>query len=107
MLPPPLWSQVLDAMLLNIQQTELLLSIVQQKPIPLRLWHFLVWLGQKFGRDVDQGRLIDLRLTHQELAEAIGMTRVSVTRMLQEFEEKGMLLRHERRIVICRQANGI
>jgi CRP-like cAMP-binding protein len=61
MLPPHLWSQVLDAMLLNIQQTEELLNIVQQKPVTLRLWHFLVWLGQKFGRDVDHGRLIDFR----------------------------------------------
>ena len=106
-LPFEVWSQALDAMLSHVQQTEELLNIAHQKPVSQKLWQFLIWLGQKFGRNVDCGRLIDLRLTHQELAEAISMTRVSVTRMLQEFEEKGMLLRHERRIVICRQANRI
>jgi len=47
---------------------------------------------------LDQGRLIDLSITHQELA-VINTTRVSVTRMLQQFAEEGMLLRHERRLI--------
>ena len=100
-LPSELWHQVLDAMLLHIQQAEELLSIVHQKPVSLRLWQFLVWLGQKFGCDVEQGRLIDLGLTHQEIAEVINSTRVSVTRMLQQFESEGILLRQQRRFVLC------
>jgi len=99
-LPSELWSQALDAMLSHIQQTEELLTILHQKPVSRRLWDFLVWLGQKFGRDVDQGRLIDLQLTHQELAEATSATRVSVTRMLQQFESEGMLLRHQRQFIL-------
>ncbi len=99
-LPSELWKQALDAMLLHIQQTEELLNINHRKSVSLRLWQFLVWLSQKFGRDVEQGRLIDLSVTHQELAEAISATRVSVTRMLQEFESEGRLQRHSRRFVI-------
>ena len=94
------WYQALDAMLLHIQQAEELLSIVHRKPVSLRLWQFLVWLSQKFGCDIEQGRLIDLGLTHQEMAEVINTTRVSVTRMLQQFEDEGMLLRHQRRLII-------
>lgn len=105
-LPPGLWEQALDAMLSHIQQTEELLSIVHRKPVSLRLWQFLLWLAQKFGRDVDKGRLIDLGVTHQEMAEVINTTRVSVTRMLQQFEEEGMLLRHERRLILCLQPSG-
>ncbi len=100
-LPSELWYQVIDELLLHIQQTEELLSIVHRNPISLRLWQFLVWLGQKFGRDVEQGRLIDLRVTQQEMAEVINTTRVSVTRLLQQFELEGVLLRHQRRFVIC------
>lgn len=100
-LPFDLWYQALDAMLLHIQQSEELLNIIHRKPVSLRLWQFLVLLGQKFGRDVDQGRLIDLGVTHQEIAEVINTTRVSVTRMLQQFEEEGILLRHERRFILC------
>lgn len=100
-LPPEMWYQALDAMLVHIQQGEELLSIIHRKPVSLRLWQFLVWLGKKFGRDVDRGRLIDLGVTHQEIAEVINTTRVSVTRILQEFEEQEMLVRHERRLVLC------
>ena len=100
-LPSGLWYQALDAMLLHIQQAEELLSIVHRKPVSLRLWQFLIWLSQKFGRDVDQGRLIDLGVTHQEMAEVINTTRVSVTRVLQQFESEGMLLRHQRRLILC------
>ncbi len=100
-LPSELWYQELEAMLLHIQQAEELLSIVHRKPVSLRLWQFLVWLNQKFGRDVAQGRLIDLSVTHQELSEVINTTRVSVTRILQQFEDEGALLRHERRLILC------
>lgn len=65
------------------------------------LWQFLIWLGQKFGRDVEAGRLIDLGVTHQEIAEAINTTRVSVTRILQQLETEGMLRRYQRRLVLC------
>jgi CRP-like cAMP-binding protein len=99
-LPSELWYQELEAMLLQIQQTEELLSIVHRKPVSSRLWQFLLWLNQKFGRDVDQGRLIDLNITHQELSEVINTTRVSVTRILQQFQEEGILLRHERRLIL-------
>jgi CRP-like cAMP-binding protein len=99
-LPPYLWHQALNAMVSHIQQAEELLSIVHRKPVSLRLWQFLVWLGEKFGRDVDQGRLVDLGVTHQEMAEVINTTRVSVTRLLQQFEEEGMVLRHQRRLIL-------
>ena len=88
-------------MLLHIQQAEEILNILHRKPVSLRLWQFLVWLSQKFGRDVAQGRLIELGVTHQEMAEVLNTTRVSVTRMLQQFEEEGMLVRHDRRMVLC------
>lgn len=100
-LPPHLWHQDINALLSHIQQAEELLSIVHRKPISLRLWQFLVWLSEKFGRDVEQGKLIDLNVTHQEMAEVLNTTRVTVTRLLQQFEEEGTLLRHKRRIILC------
>ncbi len=89
-LPEALWCQALDAIVSHIQQAEELFSIVHRKPASVRLWQFLVWLGEKFGRDVEQGRLIDLGVTHQEMADAVNMTRVTVTRLLQQFETEGM-----------------
>ncbi len=100
-LPKPLWYQASDAIVLHIQQAEELLNIVHLNPVSLRLWQFLVWLGDRFGRDVDQGRLIDLGLTQQELAEAIGATRVTVTRLLGQYESEGKLERYQRQLLLC------
>ena len=98
--PPDLWHQDINALLSHIQQAEDLLSIVHRKPISLRLWQFLVWLSEKFGRDVDKGKLIDLNVTHQDIAEVLNTTRVTVTRLLQQLEEEGTVLRHKRRIIL-------
>ncbi len=98
--PPHLWYQDVNALLSHIQQAEELLSIVHCKPMSLRLWQFLVWLSRKFGREVEQGQLIYLNATHQEMAEVLNTTRVTVTRLLQQFEEEGMLLRQKRQIIL-------
>ncbi|MDZ8051442.1 MAG: Crp/Fnr family transcriptional regulator [Aulosira sp. ZfuVER01] len=98
--PPHLWYQDVSALLSHIQQAEELLSIVHCKPMSLRLWQFLVWLSWKFGREVEQGKLIDLNATHQEMAEVLNTTRVTVTRLLQQFEEEGTLLRQKRQMIL-------
>lgn len=100
-LPSELWHQELEAIVLHTQQAEELHSILHRNPISLRLWQFLLWLEQKFGCDIDQGRLIDLGITQEEIAAVINTTRVTVTRLLQQFESEGILRRHQRRLVLC------
>lgn len=102
-LPPELWFQTVDALIIHIKTVEEFLSIAHQNPLPQRLWQFLVFLDQKFGCDVEQGRLIDLALTHQEIAEAVNATRVTVTRLLQQLESEGLLSRHSRRLILTRR----
>lgn len=92
--------RILDAIWRHSQQTEELLCLVHSERIPQRLQQFLVWLARKFGRKVEQGQLIDLRLTHQELAEVVGTTRVTVTRQLQQFERDGIISRPRRNFIV-------
>lgn len=61
----------------------------RQGQVLQRLQQLLGWLALKFGRPVEQGRLIQLRLTHQDMADAIGTSRVTVTRMMRELERNG------------------
>lgn len=77
----------------HLRYMEELFSIISYKRAPHRLLRFLDWLGDRFGRQVDQGRIIDLGLTHQLLAEITGITRVTATRLLNEFEREGKLMR--------------
>ncbi len=99
-IPPQLWHEDVKSLFTHIQQAEQLLCILHQKPTSLKLWHFLLWLSEKFGRDLEQGRLIDLNITHQDISEVLNTTRVTVTRLLQRFEAEGKILRHKRSIVL-------
>lgn len=74
----------------HLQQMQELIQL-RQGQIPQRLSMLLHWLSLKFGRPVDQGRLIQLRLTHQDIADTIGTTRVTVTRLMQELERSGQI----------------
>jgi hypothetical protein len=53
-------------------------------------------------REVEKGHLIDLRLTHQEIAEILGITRVTVTRLLREFEQQGAIARLPHKFIVLR-----
>lgn len=99
-LPPLIRQEDIQALLCHIQQGEELISILHRKPTSLKLWQFLVWLSEKFGRDLEQGKLIDLNITHQDISEVLNTTRVTVTRILHKFEAEGKILRHKRSIVL-------
>jgi CRP-like cAMP-binding protein len=100
LLPADLWHQALDALLLHVQQVEELLSIAYTYPTDQRLFKHLVWLAQTFGREVSQGKLIDLPLTHQDIAEGIGAARTTVTVLLNQLEQKGAIIRFRRQIIL-------
>lgn len=102
-IPVQQWSQFLEGIIAHSQQTEELFSIVRSERVYSRLDKLLIWLGNKFGRSVSQGILIDLRLTHQNIAELIGTTRVTVTKLLKELEEEGKILRQQRHYIILRR----
>jgi CRP-like cAMP-binding protein len=99
-LPSGRWHQYLEAILLHTRQTEELLSIIHYEPMKERLLKFLGLLYRKFGRTLDQGQLIDVRLTHQSIAEVVGTTRVTVTRLLKQFEREGIIASRRRHLII-------
>lgn len=101
--PLNLVDRVSEAMILQLKQAQELLAIVRCERAYLRLLNFLIWLGKKFGQEVEAGRQIDLRLTHQEIAEAIGMARVTVTRLLQKFEREGIICRPQGKTIVLKQ----
>jgi CRP-like cAMP-binding protein len=77
----------------RIQQAEEFMLIRSYRRVEEMLLKLLIWLSKKFGREVKQGHLIDLRLTHQDLAELLGTTRVTITRLLKQFEQQGLVQR--------------
>ncbi|WP_102220090.1 Crp/Fnr family transcriptional regulator, partial [Fischerella thermalis] len=85
--------QLTEILLAHIEQAEALMMIRSNKTVEIMLIKLLSWLAKKFGRAVETGQLIDLRLTHQDIAELLNSTRVTITRVLTNLEERGLIHR--------------
>jgi CRP/FNR family transcriptional regulator, cyclic AMP receptor protein len=62
----------------------------------------ILQLSRKHGVQDSRGIIIDLKITHQELAELVGTSRETVTRTLARLQKKGTLLLDGRRIVLLK-----
>ncbi len=68
--------------------------------IPARLDKLLVEFSERYGRDADGGRLIDINLPHREIASIVGSTRESVTVRLNAMRRAGLIDFVDRKILI-------
>lgn len=97
------WATVSRNLLYHAQQTQQLMYILRSTRIAKRLWLLLEWMAGKFGREIRQGKLIDFKLTHQELADVVGTTRITVTKTLNQFEREGLIIRPKTKCIILRR----
>jgi CRP-like cAMP-binding protein len=86
---PKLAQLVLGQTLKRLRQTETLLAIAGLKRVDERLQELLKLLAQEMGQPVTTGIRLSVRLTHQTLANAIGTTRVTITRLLGDLQSQG------------------
>lgn len=85
----------------RLQQTEAVLAMVGYRRVEDRLRHLLLLLKQEIGQPAtSSGTRLGIRLTHQQLANAIGTTRVTVTRLLSQLQEEGWLIVDNTRHII-------
>jgi CRP-like cAMP-binding protein len=64
------------------------------------LHHFLRWLKQNFGQKVAQGSRLSIRLTHQEIANVCGTTRVTISRLMGKLKQQGKITYDRERHII-------
>ena len=95
--------QVNEILLAHLQQAQELMLIRSHPRIELMLIKLLGWLGRRFGRTVDRGQLLELRLTHQDIAELLGATRVTITRTLHQLEQQGLIERLSLRQILLHE----
>lgn len=87
-------SENTDLLLGYIQSMQELSIVRSHKTVEAMLLQLFNWLGKKFGKETPKGKLIDLRLTHQDIADILGTTRVTVTRSLMQMEKQGLIERN-------------
>ncbi len=84
----------------RILQTEMMIETLAHRDMGSRLVSFLLILCRDFGVPGTNGITVDLKLSHQAIAEAIGSTRVTVTRLLGELRDQNMIYIHKKRITV-------
>lgn len=67
-----------------------------------RLAKVLLQLSDKYGQEVPGGTVINVRLTHEDLANLIGTSRETVTTQLSKFTRMGFLKRESRHFIVAR-----
>jgi CRP/FNR family transcriptional regulator len=97
---PSLAIKIIEAL---SKKTRLLTSQVRElvfQDAAGRLASLISRLAEDFGREIEEGTVIDLVLTHQEIANLIGSSRVTVTKLINKFIDDGMITIKKRKIII-------
>ena len=99
---------LLPELVKRMRQAELLLIINGRRHTVERLKGLLSLLGSEVGESLPTGQIrIGYKFTHQQLASAIGTTRVTVSRMMAQFQAQGYLgLDKHRHIMLDRHYFG-
>ena len=97
---PELSMVMLKGLSSRILQTEMMIETLAHRDMGSRLVSFLLILCRDFGVPSSDGITIDLKLSHQAIAEAIGSTRVTVTRLLGDLRQEGMIAIHKKKITV-------
>ena len=84
----------------RVLQTETMIETLTHRDMSSRLVSFLLVLCRDFGIPGDRGITIDLRLSHQAIAEAIGSTRVTITRLLGDLRNSGLVEIDRKKITV-------
>jgi CRP/FNR family transcriptional regulator, global nitrogen regulator len=85
----------------RILQTEMMVETLAHRDMGSRLVSFLLILCRDFGvPNSGSGITIDLRLSHQAIAEAIGSTRVTVTRLLGDLKDGELISINKKKITV-------
>src|SRR5215218_2139204 len=84
----------------RLRQSDEVIESLLHREVSTRLATLLVNLGERFGEDDRAGVFIDVRLTHQDLANMIASTREAVSKVMSELQRDGVIEIRSRRIAI-------
>lgn len=94
------WLPSAEQLLNYVHQIETLMLLRANRRVDIALLSVLKWLAERFGHQLEKGCLIDLKVTHQDLADLTGATRVTITRLLKQFEMDGLIYRKSRQLIL-------
>lgn len=97
---PCLSPVLLEAVSQRQRQSQAMLALMGLRRVEDRIRGFLELLALEYGVSCPQGLRLTAKLTHQEIASALGTTRVTVTRIIGQLKEMGWLSIDTQRSII-------
>lgn len=98
---PDILLSILETSLDRLRKANKLITSLTIRDVRTRLARMLLTLTEQHGVPVADGILIDLKLTHQHLADMTGTARETVTRLMLEFQDEHFIRIDQRKILVC------
>jgi CRP/FNR family transcriptional regulator len=100
---PPFALELFSSLSERLRQSDEVIESLLHREVSTRLATLLMNLGERFGEVNGAGTLIDVRLTHQDLANMIASTREAVSKVMSEFQREGLIESRNRRLLIVNE----
>jgi len=97
---PALAMNAIHMMAAQVQEFQERFRQLATERVERRLARTLLRLASQTGRKTEEGVLIDLPLTRQDLAEMTGTTLFTVSRTLKQWEDQGLVISGRERVII-------
>ena len=102
---PELAVAVIRALSIRLRSVAQLAVTLETQPAVERICTVLLALSDRFGVDCDDGVLIDLRLTNNDLAAMTGVTRQFANATLNDVRQRGLLFTRSHKLVLAERAS--
>ena len=97
---PELFVKLFSSLYERLKQSEEAIDRLLDREVSARLGKLLRNLGDRFGETDGSATVLDMRLTHQDLANMIASTREAVSKVMSEFQRDGLIEVRDRKIAI-------
>jgi CRP/FNR family transcriptional regulator, global nitrogen regulator len=84
----------------RLRQSDEVIESLLHREVSTRLATLLLNLSNRFGETDGPATILDMRLTHQDLANMIVSTREAVSKVMSEFQRDGLIEVRNRRISV-------
>jgi len=97
---PEIAIKILNVMSKRLRQAQMKIRDLGLKDTRGRTASMLIKLAEEYGKDAKEGIELDLSLTREEFANLIGTSRETITRILSDFKDDGLVKVGRKKIVI-------
>ncbi len=96
--------QLAEVLCIRMRELEAKVEDLVFKDVNAKLAELLLQLGEDYGVDENRGKMVAVKITHQEMANLIGSTRETVSLTLSQFKRDKLIATEGRKIILVDQA---